>query len=507
MPGIIEGIAFMPPPREEYTEAARLGLGIRKLNIETRRQREEAASRSGGCFGCRSNSSRRTPSPLRAANANANANGTSGGTSSPPQQPAVHVGSSANVDGDDFDPSRPYTSYIVAVPGGPGASATAGSPANLLKSWTGIVILFAHGNAEDLSGASYYWGLSRRLGAAIVAYDYLGYGWSSGDKKDCTEENAFKAVRRMFDFVVEDCGKERSKVVVMGRSLGSGSATHVVYEECKRHAALIRDRIAKKNNNSSSNNSNDNGSASNTLHNGPLAGLILYSPLYSAVAATGKLWASGIFGDIMRNYKKVGDIIKHVPILIIHGTADEVIPFRCARELFVKCGGVPKGIAGAGGADGEAGTEDAETSPQPSAPAPPTSAYSPQQQYAEYLKTLPPRRAYFRPMAHCGHNDIEVRLSAAFYLHVTSFLRAECVSLGGGRGRVTGGSGGGANPQQSAAEAAGAAAAARAAAAGRNNKNNSSATALEGGGHQFQAPGTASKPVVDDNDPVWGRQP
>eukprot|EP00388_Colpodella_angusta_P048803 GDKK01077420.1.p1 GENE.GDKK01077420.1~~GDKK01077420.1.p1 ORF type:complete len:157 (+),score=11.91 GDKK01077420.1:32-472(+) len=144
----------------------------------------------------------------------------------------------------------------------------------------------------------------------------------------------------------------------------------------------------------------------------------------------------------MCNYKKVGEIIKHCPILILHGTIDEVIPFKCAVELFVKCGGVPKG---------KDGVDATESNPAPS----------------EDEKKPSHRKAYFRPMAGCGHNNVESVMAPVYYQCVAGFLSTECLGRGPGRKLGT--------------------------------------AAGSGGGIGMTALGKASKPVVSEDDPIWGK--
>lgn len=90
-----------------------------------------------------------------------------------------------------------------------------------------------------------------------------------------------------------------SKIIAFGRSLGSGPTIH----------------LASQNNN--------------------LAGMILQSPLRTAIKTQMPDWVGYVFKkiDIFTNEDKV-DKIKNYPVFIIHGTTDNVVPYSHGKHLF-----------------------------------------------------------------------------------------------------------------------------------------------------------------------------
>ncbi len=185
--------------------------------------------------------------------------------------------------------------YFKGKPSASPASSSAGEG----ESGTGsrnLTLLFSHGNAEDL-GHSYSqlqnW--HRRLGVDLVAYDYRGYGLSSGK---CTEKHSFQDAEAVLSHMQTVWNIPRREIVLVGRSLGSGPTTE----------------LASK-------------------HRG-LGGLVLISPLATAATVAGSFARYSLYPfDIMANVRKIHKVIDY-PILIFHGDKDEVVPFAHGQELY-----------------------------------------------------------------------------------------------------------------------------------------------------------------------------
>ncbi|CAI5744055.1 unnamed protein product [Peronospora destructor] len=161
-------------------------------------------------------------------------------------------------------------------------------------------VLFSHGNAEDL-GIIYDWfrEVSRRLQANVMSYDYSGYGISEGEP---SEEACLADVEAAFAYLVNVKKVPPGKVILYGRSLGSGPATH----------------LAAKQSNLGQ----------------PVAGVVLQSPVLSMFRVVFNFRYT-LPGDLFCNI----DIIDQVqsPVTIIHGTRDEVVPFWHGEGLFEVC--------------------------------------------------------------------------------------------------------------------------------------------------------------------------
>jgi len=92
-----------------------------------------------------------------------------------------------------------------------------------------LTILFSHGNAEDI-GMVYNWfkELARILRVNVLAYDYSGYGHN---KNQPSEESSFKDIEAAFEFLTKTKGCEPGRVVLWGRSLGSGPSCYLAEKQ------------------------------------------------------------------------------------------------------------------------------------------------------------------------------------------------------------------------------------------------------------------------------------
>lgn len=152
------------------------------------------------------------------------------------------------------------------------------------------LIIYSHGNAEDLGHIEGLLKGFRHTGMSVLAYDYPGYGLSGGE---ATEKSCYDALEAVVQFSKDQLGFTADKIILQGRSLGSGPAI----EMCTREA---------------------------------FAGLILESPFISIFeVAVGIDW---IPWDRFRNLKKITQIDE--PTLVIHGSEDEVVPFSNGEVIF-----------------------------------------------------------------------------------------------------------------------------------------------------------------------------
>ncbi len=167
------------------------------------------------------------------------------------------------------------------------------------------VLLYSHGNAEDLSWLGPYLAEYTERGYGIVAYDYEGYGQSSGKP---SEKNCYRDIDRVYRFLIEEAKILPEKIIIYGVSVGSGPSCYLA--EKSRAAALV-----------------------------------LEAPLTSAFAVVNMGWMPF---DRFPNLKRIGNI--RMPLLIIHGDRDTVINQSHGRKLF-EAGNEPKqfySVTGAG---------------------------------------------------------------------------------------------------------------------------------------------------------------
>ena len=160
-----------------------------------------------------------------------------------------------------------------------------------------MTVLFSHANAEDVSMV-FAWlrELSLRLGVNVLGYSYTGYARSS---KPPSELDVYADVDAAWDYLMERKVDAR-RVVLYSRSVGSGPTLY------------LAERL----------------SAAGT----PPAGVVLQSPILSVFRIAFDFRYT-LPGDLFPNVDRVSGA--RCPVLVIHGTHDEVVPFWHGQELFL----------------------------------------------------------------------------------------------------------------------------------------------------------------------------
>jgi abhydrolase domain-containing protein 17 len=154
-----------------------------------------------------------------------------------------------------------------------------------------VTLLYAHGNAEDLGQLAPWLEELRRAGFGVVAFDYRGYGMSTGGPPSAA--GAMHDMEAVYRWVVDTLRVPPSRVVLYGRSVGSGPATDL--------AARV-----------------------------PIGGLVLESAFVSAFRVMTKIALLPF--DRFHNLRHIRRV--RAPVLVIHGTDDEVIPVSHGRRLY-----------------------------------------------------------------------------------------------------------------------------------------------------------------------------
>jgi hypothetical protein len=160
--------------------------------------------------------------------------------------------------------------------------------------WT---VLFAHGNAGNVSHRlDRALLLQARLGAAVLLFDYRGYGRSEGSPD---EEGTYRDARAAHRWLVEEKRLPPERLVPFGESLGSAVALDL---------ALSR----------------------------PCRALVLESPFASIPAMARAVYPFLPLWPLVRtrydNEAKARRL--GVPLLVLHGERDEVVPFAQGRRVF-----------------------------------------------------------------------------------------------------------------------------------------------------------------------------
>ena len=186
------------------------------------------------------------------------------------------------------------------------------------------LVVYFHGNGGNLSNWAPILAGIVRQGYAVLAFDYRGYGVSSGRP---TEKGLYRDVDAIVDHVWTTM-KPSGAVMYWGRSLGVSMAA---YAATRRTADLRRaDLLGPP---------------------GP-SGLILESGFPDARSlfrAPSPMAFLALFSTYRFPAARFLDG-SHVPVLVMHGDADTVIPYEQGRALYERIGG-PKQFFTISGAD------------------------------------------------------------------------------------------------------------------------------------------------------------
>lgn len=154
-------------------------------------------------------------------------------------------------------------------------------------------LLYSHGNAADLGQMfELFVELSIRLRVNLMGYDYSGYGQSTGKPSEC---NTYADIDAAYKCLKEQYGVKDEQLILYGQSVGSGPTLD------------LASRISN------------------------LRGVVLHSPILSGLRVLYPVKRTYWF-DIFKNIDKIGMV--NCPVLVIHGTADEVVDWSHGKQLW-----------------------------------------------------------------------------------------------------------------------------------------------------------------------------
>ncbi|XP_009598922.1 uncharacterized protein LOC107766786 [Nicotiana tabacum] len=157
-------------------------------------------------------------------------------------------------------------------------------------------MLYSHGNAADLGQMfELFVELSLRLRVNIIGYDYSGYGQSSGKPSEC---NTYADIDAVYKCLKEQYGVKDEQLILYGQSVGSGPTVD------------LASRVPN------------------------LRAVVLHSPILSGVRVLYPVKRTYWF-DIYKNVDKISAV--NCPVLVIHGTADEVVDCSHGKQLWELC--------------------------------------------------------------------------------------------------------------------------------------------------------------------------
>lgn len=183
-------------------------------------------------------------------------------------------------------------------------------------------IVFCCGNGGNVSGYGTRMAeIARALNAQALVFDYRGYYLSEGSP---SEEGCKRDVRGAWLFATRDLGWKPDQTVIWGHSLGAAFATSLAcdleLDETRR-----RQRFGDK----------------GTAFARPARALILESPFTSAGDMAKRQFgflgvAHWLVYADLNNIERVPGL--KLPVFVMHGTKDEIIPFDMGKEVAAACG-------------------------------------------------------------------------------------------------------------------------------------------------------------------------
>ncbi|XP_019176378.1 PREDICTED: protein ABHD17C-like isoform X2 [Ipomoea nil] len=159
-----------------------------------------------------------------------------------------------------------------------------------------LTLLYSHGNAADV-GQMYelLCELSLHLRVNLMGYDYSGYGLSTGK---ASEQNTYADIEAAYRCLSETYGVKEEDVILYGQSVGSGPTID------------LASRLSR------------------------LRAVVLHSPILSGLRVMYPVKKTYWF-DIYKNIDKIP--LVECPVLVIHGTADEVVDCSHGKQLWELC--------------------------------------------------------------------------------------------------------------------------------------------------------------------------
>jgi len=163
------------------------------------------------------------------------------------------------------------------------------------------VVLYLHGNGSNVGANVEHANRFHRLGLSVFAIDYRGYGKSQGDFP--SESQVYEDAQLAWDYLVKQRGVNPNQIYIYGHSLGGAIAIDLAV----RHPEA--------------------------------AGLIVEGSFTSTRAMVdfqkGLFWLFPIDWLLTQRFDSLSKVDRlQMPVLFIHGTADNVVPVEMSKKLF-----------------------------------------------------------------------------------------------------------------------------------------------------------------------------
>jgi uncharacterized protein len=175
-------------------------------------------------------------------------------------------------------------------------------------------VLYCHGNGGNLTNVEWVAEELAAQGLDVLIFDYRGYGRSDGDVPD--EQELYSDADAAYDFLTKERGVKPEELAVYGLSLGTTAAIDLASR--RKCGALVVE-----------------------------AGLSSASDMAGVAAPWLPAWLHWVGRNRFESARKIADV--KCPLLVTHGTDDEVIPVAQGRRLYDVARGPKKLIIVKGG--------------------------------------------------------------------------------------------------------------------------------------------------------------
>jgi len=156
-------------------------------------------------------------------------------------------------------------------------------------------LIFFHGNAGSLENRIHKLNHFKDMNVNFLIIAWRGFSGNSGEP---SENGLYKDGKSAIDWLIKK-GVSEQKLILYGESLGTGVAVHLA-------------------------------------QNRNFSGVILETPFTSMIDAAKTFYpyipVKLLLKDKFENYKKIKNI--NSPILIMHGEADQIVPFSMGKKLY-----------------------------------------------------------------------------------------------------------------------------------------------------------------------------
>lgn len=161
------------------------------------------------------------------------------------------------------------------------------------------LLLFFHGNGGNLSHNVDYLALLHKRGFPIFIFDYRGYGKSGGQPLE--EEDLYQDARGALSYI-EGLGWRRERMIYFGQSMGASVALQLALEAPP--AGLVMESSFTR-----------------------MSDIVRYTSAFGYYSIG--WWGISVSFD---NVAKIRQL--EVPLLMIHGERDQVVPQQMTLQLF-----------------------------------------------------------------------------------------------------------------------------------------------------------------------------